>query len=237
MNKTIRGTLGAVVVVGCVVGTAKLAGAERYVSPNYTIDASVGNSFGGENNAANYRLTSSGGESIVGNGQGGSYKLTQGYVSQLEKAIQISVQPSTVDFGGEIIAGNSRQATSTIEILTDAPNYTIGLAQNNDLTSSTNSIPAVALGTIGSPVNWSEGTTIGLGFTLVSTNATAIPAKWNGGAAYARLPAASTMMYARSGYTGGGVDTLTLRYRIDVDSAQLAGAYANIVTYTGVVAP
>lgn len=68
--------------------------ADRFTSPNYTIDASTANNFGGTGTSTSYNLTSSGGESIVGNGSGGSYKLTQGYVAQLEKSIQLNVQPS-----------------------------------------------------------------------------------------------------------------------------------------------
>ena len=236
-NKIGWGFLISVVAISGVLVFARLASAGRYTSPNYTIDASVGNSFGGNSGSNSYKLTSSGGESIVGNGEGGSYKLTQGYVAQLEQAIQISVQSSIVDFGGEVIPGSSRQGTSTIEALTDAPGYTIGLAQNNDLTSGANTIPAISSGTINSPVSWNEGTTKGLGFSLLSTNATAIPAKWNSGSAYARLPTTTTTTYVRSGYTGGGIDTLTLRYRLDVDSTQPTGAYTSTVTYTGVITP
>lgn len=69
---------------------------QRYESDNYTIDASVGNTFGGTSNSTNYSLVSSGGEIVIGNGEGGSYKLGQGYVAELEQALQLNVQSAAV---------------------------------------------------------------------------------------------------------------------------------------------
>lgn len=73
---------------------AYAASADRFTSPSYTIDASVGNTFGGATSSTSYKMVGSGGETVIGNGQGGSYKLTQGYVAQLEKSLQLTVQPS-----------------------------------------------------------------------------------------------------------------------------------------------
>lgn len=77
-----------------VVLSATTAFAQRYESDNYTIDASVGNSFGGDSSSAGYNLVSSGGESVIGNGAGGSYVLGQGYIAQLEKSLRLTVQPA-----------------------------------------------------------------------------------------------------------------------------------------------
>jgi len=436
-----------VLVVGVLgIGLAQPALAERYESPNYTIDASVGNSFGGDSSSGSYKLTSSGGESIIGNGQGGSYTLGQGYVAQLERSLQMTVQPSgleayydfeeksgqisydgsinnntlneeygsfarmtgkvgtalssdgaddtradhssslsqttaftvsswikissvgtavanptflrkgsgtttnyvfgvldttgefraassfdgtiefvksgidvtdnawhhvaysvaggdqkiyvdgqlkneraivgTVDsnvdplrlntptdvemsydevklysrtlsddeieaeydageagdaaglsFPGEIISGTSQTIEADAVVQTDAPGYAISLSQNTNLTSSTSTIPAITSASISSPVAWNEGTTKGLGFTLTSSNATAIDAKWNSGAAYAPLPSAATSIYSRSGYTSGIKDVTSLKYRLDVTPTQPSGKYTNTVTYTGTMTP
>lgn len=73
--------------------------ADRYTSTNYVIDASrIGNSFGGDSSDASYEITSSGGESIIGEGSGGSYTLDSGYVAQLENSLELSVQPSDLEF-------------------------------------------------------------------------------------------------------------------------------------------
>ena len=70
------------------------ATADRYSSTSYIIDASVMSAVGGAQSSTSYRLTSSGGEAIVGNGLAGSYKLGFGYVSELEKSLLLTVQPS-----------------------------------------------------------------------------------------------------------------------------------------------
>ena len=448
MNKIVWGICGVVLIAGGVLPLAGLASAERYTSPNYTIDASVGNSFGGDNSSSSYKLTSSGGESIIGSGQGGSYKLTQGYVAQLERSLQLAVQPSglnaafTLDeqngaiaydsssnsnngtavnatvgqpgkvntsyafsanksvelgnpvaqqitgdqtiemwlkpanfnfrynpyskaYGGEgtivqepggrltyyygtagdndwpyyevsstgaiplntwshvavvrniqageilwyingqldtmvadaylsatasslpayigdgyvgnyegsidnfklysralsateveaaydsgqngnatglafsetIIPNASQTVQADIIVQSDAPGYTLGVFQDNNLTSASSTIPGISSGTIASPTSWSEGTTKGLGFTLTSSNATPVPAKWNSGSSYAALPGASTSIYTRSGYTTGSKDVTTMKYRLDVSAAQPTGKYTNTVTYTGVMIP
>ena len=432
--------------------TLNVAAAQRYESPNYTIDASVGNSFGGTGTSASYELVSSGGESIIGNGAGGSYMLTEGYVSQLEQGLQLNVQPngliasygfeeasgqiaydsssnsndgnliggasrvagklgdggvalnaagerveithstvlnssemtatiwvkldstfpmqpsnyigliskrasnsgfamymfkgqeevqvsigdgttrsiydpsvaaydwttwhqvgftfennelvvyvdgeevgrqtlthglagSTSDlwigditdyansypqgvldgaklynralseneikaaydaenagfstglsFPDDLIAGSSATTEADVIVQTDAPGYLLAINQNNDLTDGSNTIPAIA-GTIASPLSWSEGTTKGLGFTVVSSNATSVPAKWNAGNSYAQLPGSSTEFYTRTGFSGGTKDLIDVRYRVDVTSTQVAGKYSNQVMYTGTITP
>lgn len=69
------------------------AAADVFNSTNYAIDASVSGSFGGQTSSTSYKMVSSGGEAIVGNGAGGSYKLGYGYVAQLDKSLQLIVQP------------------------------------------------------------------------------------------------------------------------------------------------
>lgn len=210
--------------------------ADRFSSPSYTIDASgVGNSLSGGQASTNYQLTSAGGESVIGNATGGSYKLGQGYVAQLEQSIQLSLSPTTISLGN-ITPGTSNNATVTASVITDAPDYTLAVNQNNNLQSGAYSITAVS-GSIASPVTWVEGTTKGLGFTLVSTNATAIPGTWSSGNAYAAFPNTSTTFYTRNGFSGGATDTLTMRVKLDVPNSQAAAAYTNTVTWVGTTIP
>lgn len=436
--------VGIVAVLG---GSFQQANAYRFSSTNYTIDASVGNSFGGSNSSTNYKLVSSGGESVIGNGAGGSYKLGAGYVAQLAKSMQLSVQPTgliayypldegaganvgdnsvnsnngtgvnntwttgkvggalamngsnryvaipdsaslnpstitvsawlnssdtagaasavtkwdditqgdgewilghgnttgtfrfLIKIGGTIYrdesstgfstgtfhhvvgtydgskvhlyvdgaevgsalsasgsmpatlpgvrignrssdnnyyngtvdevkifsraltakeikaeydassagyaagvslntitAGSSQTADIDASILTDAAGYNLAVSQNQNLTSGANTIPAVS-GSIASPVTWSEGSTKGLGFTLVITTATAIPGSWASGNAYAAFPGSATTFYTRTGYGSGVKDRLTMRVRADVAASQAIGDYANTVTWTGTTAP
>lgn len=87
----------SVLTLVIILSYAQMVSAARYSSTSYVIDASVlGNSMGGVGSTTNYSLTSTGGESIVGEGSGGSYKVGMGYVAQLPKSIQITMQPSGV---------------------------------------------------------------------------------------------------------------------------------------------
>ena len=80
-----------------LIGLTTSASAERFTGGSYQIDASViGNSFGGSQSGGSYQLTSSGGESIIGQGSGGSYRLDSGYVAQLQKSLQLTVQPGNM---------------------------------------------------------------------------------------------------------------------------------------------
>lgn len=68
-------------------------------SPNYKLDAQVINNFGGESSSPSYKMVSSGGEAVIGNGAGGSYKLSAGYIQQLEKSIELRLNPKQLKAG------------------------------------------------------------------------------------------------------------------------------------------
>lgn len=226
------------VLVGVVValGFSQQAFANRFASPSYTIDASsTGDSLAGPNTSTSYRLVSTGGESIVGNASSGSYKLGQGYTAQLEQSIELNLSPTTIGLGS-FTPGTSTSASVTASVISDAPGYNLSASQDHDLQSGSYTIAPVS-GTIGSPVTWSEGSTKGLGFTLVSTNATPIPGSWNSGSAYAGFPETETTFYTRSGYSGGTTDTLTMRVKLDVNTSQQAASYSNTVTWVGTSTP
>lgn len=231
-NTAIFLTLAAVMSLGF----SATVRADTYSSSNYVIDSSVtGNSIGGAQSSTNYKLTSSGGESVTGNGTSGSYKLGEGYVAQLEQSFQLSINTGTIAIG-TVTPGSPNIETITLSMLTDAPGYNLSVSQNNDLTSGGNTIPGVS-GSIASPVTWSNGTTKGLGFSLSTTNATAIPGKWSTGSAYAAFPGTDTTFYTRTGYNGGATDTLTVNVKLDVETTQPTGNYANTVTWTGTTTP
>lgn len=144
--------------------------------------------------------------------------------------------PSALTFA-TLDAATSQTVAAKAVIQTDAPGYTVSLSQDGNLTSGGNSIPAVTSGTIGTPAAWSEGTTKGLGFTLTGGNN--IPVKWGTSPNfnYAAIPGTATSFYTRSGYTGGVKDILSMEYRVDIESSQAPGDYANTVTYTATVTP
>ena len=218
------------------VSSFQTAYADRYTSPNYKIDASVmGNSFGGQGSSSSYRLVSSGGESVIGSGTGGSYKLGEGYVAQLEPApsFDLTVETGSLSLG-TVVAGTSQMADFDVTSLTNQTSYSLSILQNHDLQSGANTISGVS-GSIGSPVAWSEGTTKGLGFTLVS--GAGIPVSWGSGANYAAIPGSATTYYTRTGNTPYVADVLGMRFRLDVNSTQPSGAYSNTITVTGTSIP
>jgi hypothetical protein len=140
-----------------------------------------------------------------------------------------------LSFADEIVPGVSQTSDLDAVVRTDANAYGLAVSQDQDLTKGSDTIPAVP-GSIALPLVWSEGTTKGLGFTLYNTNATPIPGKWNSGTAYAAFPGASTTFYTRNG-PQGTKDILNVRLRLDVDAAQAAGTYTNVITTTGTIIP
>lgn len=136
---------------------------------------------------------------------------------------------------GEIVPGTSKTALYDVIVRTDGAQYSLALSQDHHLQSGATTIPAVS-GTIASPASWSEGTTKGLGFTLIS--APDLDGKWGAGANYAAFPSSATTYYSRTGHgSSDTIDVLQSRLRLDVDSSQSTGDYSNVITYTGTMLP
>jgi len=137
---------------------------------------------------------------------------------------------------GTLIGANSNSADLDTILKTNGQNYALAVNQNHNLQVGTSgaTIPAVS-GTIASPLTWTEKTTKGLGFSIVS--APQIDDKWGAGANYAAFPNASTTFYGRSGATNTTGDLVWLRTRADIVGSQTTGSYANTVTITGTDLP
>lgn len=134
-------------------------------------------------------------------------------------------------------AGASQTIDADVIVLADAP-YSIATRETSPLTLITNSsvtIPSIS-GSIASPAAWVEGTTKGLGFTILSSP-TGVPAPWNSGANYAAIPSSSTTFYSRTGFNGGAKDVVGIQYRLDVAASQQSGDYKNNVVYTATITP
>lgn len=208
--------------------------AARYSSSSYLIDASVDNSFGGQNSSTNYRMTTAGGENITGTGSSASYKIGMGYTAQLIKAIQVDVAQTSVSFPA-LTAGTPQTAQIDVQTRTDAPGYTLAVMQSGNLSDGGGNTIAPVSGTIASPVAWSNGTTKGLGFTIISAYG-GIPAIWNAGNSYAGFPMTSTSFFTRNGMFSG-IDTTSIRLKLDTAFMQVAGNYSNTITFTGTIIP
>jgi hypothetical protein len=172
------------------------------------------------------------------NGTVDEVKFFNRALSAAEVAAEYSAQSSGVPTGltlQQIIPGASNSANFTVTTVTTGSSYNLAMNQNHDLQSGSNTLSAIS-GSIASPASWSEGTTKGLGFTLVTTNATAIPAKWNSGASYAALPNSATTFYTRTGIQTSA-DTVGMQLRADATVSQASGSYSNVMTISGTASP
>lgn len=134
-----------------------------------------------------------------------------------------------------VTPGASNTALKDVIVRTDAAAYGIAISQNHNLQKGAATIPGVSA-SIASPAAWVEGTTKGLGFTLL--NAPGLDSKWGSGANYASIPGSATSFYTRSGHDNSDtIDVINSRLRLDAAVSQESGDYSNTVTYTGTVLP
>lgn len=136
---------------------------------------------------------------------------------------------------GLLVPGASNSSDFDTIVKTTGSGYTLAINQDHGLQSGTNFIPSISAD-IASPVSWNEGTTKGLGFTVVSSTATAPSASWSSGSAYAALPSTATSFYTRSG-TQSSSDVIAMRLRADVMTDQVSGNYTNQMIVTGTTNP
>lgn len=137
---------------------------------------------------------------------------------------------------GSVTPGTSNTVLQDVTVRTDSGAYGVSVSQNHDLQKGATTIPAMSGGTIASPATWSEGTTKGLGFTLIS--APGLDSKWSSGTKYAAIPGSATSFYTRSGHASSDtIDVINSRLRLDTTTSQETGTYSNTVTYTGTVLP
>jgi hypothetical protein len=124
-------------------------------------------------------------------------------------------------------------------VQTDAGGYDLNLQAIALLKKDNAALTIPMIGAaIGSPSAWVEGTTKGLGFSVVG--GTSIEAKWGTGPSsynYAGLPLQAGVYHSRTGLNGGVPEKTTLRYRADVSQTQAAGTYSTTVVYTATLKP
>ena len=202
----------------------------RLESPSFQIDTNIGGNFSGQTSSSSYQMESIGGEAVIGNGAGGSYKLTQQPATTTSPTIEMSLPVGGLTFGA-LTSGTSQAVNFNLGVQATSA-YSVSIEQNRDLQTAgaTASIPAVG-GTTDIPEVWNEGTTVGLGYSVVS--APLLSSKWGSGNNFAALPNLATVFY--DGESGN--HTLSMRLRLDVDRQQVADTYTNLMTVTGVATP
>lgn len=132
--------LGWVVVLGAVAVLALpgVGADEPMTTDNYRLDPNVSDSFGGLVDSDNYELLDSGGSAAVGLGDSPSYKLSQGYVRQLEQAIELNVLPEGLAGYWPLNTGTGIQAYDTTTdnnrgVLTNGPGWAEGKVGSGSL--------------------------------------------------------------------------------------------------------
>ncbi len=166
-------------------------------------------------------------------------KIFNRAIGSAEVVAEYDAQNAGVETGltlQTVLPGVSNNTTFDVITLTSGSSYNLAINQDHNLQNGAYTIPGVS-GSIASPAAWSEGTTKGLGFTLVSTNATAIPGTWSSGSSYAALPGSATSFYTRTGTQTNNKDILGMRLRLDVATNQPSGNYSNTMTITGTANP
>jgi hypothetical protein len=170
------------------------------------------------------------------NGSIDHFKLFNRALSAVEVDAEYAAQNSGTPTGLTLGALTGPSATSTADVIvrTNSAAYGLSVQQDHDLQSGANTIPAVN-GSIATPTTWAEGVTEGFGFTV--TGAPTLDAKWGTGSKYAAFPSSVTTFYNSTNHNSAQVDVVNLQMRLDVGSAQVSGAYANAVIYTGTTLP
>jgi hypothetical protein len=135
-----------------------------------------------------------------------------------------------------IVPGASNTSDFETIVKSSGSSYSLAINQNHDLQNGSNTIPAIG-SVIASPGTWNEGTTKGLGFSVVSSTATAPSASWSAGSSFAALPDTATAFYTSTGLQSNAKDVIGLRLRADVVGDQAGGDYTNQMTITGTASP
>lgn len=173
--------------------------------------------------------------SMYFNGSVDQVKVFSRALSASEIKAEYTAQSGGITSGltlGTVLPGTSGVTSFDIVALTSGSSYNLAFSQDHNLTQGAYTIPAMS-GTVAVPVAWTEGTTKGLGFTLVSASATAIDSRWSGGTKFAALPGSATSIYTRSGLQTSSKDTIKAQLRLDVDTSQPSGDYQNTLIVTG----
>lgn len=212
-----------------VNGTQRAAGTFTPASLNYTVANTT-------NNISCFNSLRWTGEGVRGGVD--HLKIFNRALSSEEIQAEYAAQNAGVTTGltlSTVTPGASNTVLNDVIVRTDSATYGIAISQDHNLQKGIVTIPGVS-GTIASPAAWSEGTTKGLGFTLI--NAPGLDSKWSSGANYAAIPGSATSFYTRSGHgSSDTIDVLNSRLRLDAAVSQEAGSYSNTVTYTGTVIP
>jgi hypothetical protein len=140
-------------------------------------------------------------------------------------------------------------ATSVVTVSTNAANgYQLTARDSNTgwgVSNGTGGTIPDWTGTVGTPSVWASGTTGYFGITVRNATGTRL-AKWGPGTGwpandytnnrYAGLTTAAQLIHSRATYATAA-ETVTVTYRANIDTTQLAGTYATQIDYTIVGLP
>jgi len=173
--------------------------------------------------SASYRLLDTVGENAPGFSSGSSYAMNMaGYRQSTGLILILSMNNLVI---GNIQQNQNASGQIIATVTTDAGNgYNLFIKENQPLTSGVNTIPDFG-GTIAVPIPW-----VGNAFGFTLSSGTGLHPKWGGGTNYAGIPAASTLIHPKAGYSSVA-DNTDVDFYVNV-GAQPYGSYSNIVTFT-----
>jgi hypothetical protein len=162
--------------------------------------------------------------------------------------VSISIDAPTQNLGMLVPTVNAT-ATSVVTVSTNAANgYQLSARDPNTgwgVSNGTGGTIPDWTGTVGTPSVWASGTTGYFGITVRNATGTRL-AKWGPGTGwpandytnnrYAGLTAAAQLIHSRATYATAA-ETVTVTYRTNIDTTQLAGTYATQIDYTIVGLP
>jgi hypothetical protein len=137
----------------------------------------------------------------------------------------------------DVQPGTSSTYDADAIVQTDAAGYDLYIEAATLLThtDTTTTIPMMSA-TVASPAAWTEGTTKGLGFSVIA--GTGVDGKWGTGPYnFAGVPLSATAYHSRTGLNGGVPEKTTLRFRADTAPAQKSGTYSTTIIYTATLKP
>ncbi len=138
-----------------------------------------------------------------------------------------------------ITPGISQIYDADAVVRTDAGGYSLYIQEDHDLLHTVDGITTIpgVTANIATPAAWNEGTTKGLGFSLIS--GTQVEVKWGStpNFNFAFIPTTPTIFHSRTGLNGGVPEKSSVRFRADTATSQKSGTYTNSVVYTATLKP
>jgi hypothetical protein len=201
-------------------------------STNYKIKTPTLDEAGESKSSTNYKLGDSVAQTVQGEITSTNYKVYAGFQYYGEALLVLSIScDSTVNIP-PVTPGTPQSANNNCTVTTNSTSgYTLYTWEGSDLTRTSppaQTISAANLGSYSAPIPWSDGVSVGLGFSLSGPTT---EVKWATGSNFASFVTQSAAANTYSSSLSEGSTSLISLLKLDTTTAQLTGAYQNEVYY------